>query len=117
MCTTAPIASPTSICAKRRARPVDLWTTLKRVLHRVHRRNNNSSQSLSIDEQKVSTMSPNGCQPCLRSKYPARGEGERPALPLEGGCAERQIIFMSPMPPESSGTIVALGAKVGNAHG
>src|SRR5438270_14038095 len=93
MCTTAPIASPTSICAKRRARPVDLWTTLKRVLHRVHRRNNNSSQSLSIDEQKVSTMSPNECQPCLPSKYLSEGQlglvqppGMRVQEDAEVGC-------------------------------
>ena len=48
-------ASATSTSRRRRARPVDLWTTL-RVAHRVHRRNSNSKPSLRDGKM---------CPPCL----------------------------------------------------
>jgi hypothetical protein len=60
LCTIAPTGSLLSTCARRTARPVDLWTTLC-VAHRVHRTNSSSNRSLRNEE--ASTMSPNTRSP------------------------------------------------------
>src|SRR5262249_1515589 len=81
-----------TVCANPSAKPVDLWTTRRRVAHRVHRHNNSSRPEQT--EKCVTHVPGQNCYPCprlLRAKRGGWGQrkphpvGLRPTtLPLRG---------------------------------